>query len=110
MTANQGNTETETEAFINSILTELGLKGKPSFNKIKNYVNKVGLNKEELLLMYYSEKEKEDYAEEFMQEQGLKGKNTRLEIMKIMESVGRDNPKIKTAYLRATINKRIAHE
>ena len=97
------------DGFINSILAELGLKGKPSFNKIKSYVDKVGLNKDNLLELYYQEKEKEDYANEFMEEEGLKGKNTRIEIMKIIDIVGRSKEKIKTAYLRATINKRIGH-
>jgi hypothetical protein len=97
---------TETDTFINNILTELGLKGKPSFNKIKKYVDKVGFTKEKILELYYQDKEKEDYANEFMQEEGLKGKNTRIEIMKIIDSKGYSKEKIKTAYLRATINRR----
>ena len=100
---------TDIDAFINAILTELGLKGKPSFNKIKKYVDKVGMDKEKLLSLYYEEKEREDYANEFMAEEGLKGKNIRIELMKIIDTVGRSKEKIKTAYLRATINKRIQH-
>ncbi len=101
---------TDTDTFINTILTELGLKGKPSFSKIQKYIEKVGLDKEKLLNLYYQDKEKEDYADEFMQEEGLKGKNTRIEIMKIIDAIGRSKEKIKTAYLRATISKRIHHD
>jgi len=100
----------DTETFINDILIELGLKGKPSFNKIRKYSNKVGLNKDKILDLYYQDKEKEDFSNEFMQEEGLKGKNTRIKIMKIIESVGFSKEKIKTAFLRSTIAKRIKHE
>ncbi len=52
----------------------------------------------------------EDYANEFMQEEGIKGKATRIKIMRIIESVGFSKEKIKTAFLRSTISKRIKQD
>jgi hypothetical protein len=53
---------------------------------------------------------KEEFAKQFMNEEGLKGKATRIKIMKIIDSVGYNRKKIKTAFLRSTINKRIQPE
>ncbi|MBN1800279.1 MAG: hypothetical protein JW891_02175 [Candidatus Lokiarchaeota archaeon] len=51
----------------------------------------------------------ENFANEFMVVEGLKGKAKRMKIMKIVEQVGFDMKKLKTSYLRSTINERIAH-
>ncbi|MFX1396697.1 MAG: hypothetical protein ACFFAS_06590 [Promethearchaeota archaeon] len=49
----------------------------------------------------------EIFANEFMAAEGLKGKARRIKIMNIIEEVGFDIKKIKTSYLRSTINDRI---
>lgn len=51
--------------------------------------------------------EVEIFANEFMATEGLKGKARRMKIMKIVEDVGFDMKKVKTSYLRSTINDRI---
>ncbi len=51
----------------------------------------------------------ETFANEFMVAEGLKGKAKRMKIMKIVEQVGFDIKKVKTSYLRSTINERIIH-
>jgi len=101
----------ETDALIEEIITELGLRNnKPTVSKFQKYIDKVGLEKQDILNLYNEDKEKEDYANDFMKEMGLKGKNTRIEIMKIIDMVGYSREKIKTAYLRATITERIHHD
>jgi len=101
----------DVEAFINEIITELGLRAnKPTMNKIQGYIDKVGLDKTKIIELYNQEKVKEDYANEFMAEEGLKGKNTRIKIMRIIDMVGFSKPKVKTAFLRSTIASRIKHD
>ncbi|MFW9939240.1 MAG: hypothetical protein ACFFA8_03315 [Promethearchaeota archaeon] len=53
------------------------------------------------------EERKEEFAKQFMLDEGLKGKATRIKIMKIIDSVGYNKKKIKTSFLRSTINERI---
>jgi len=45
-----------------------------------------------------------------MAELEIKGKATRIKIMRIIDMVGSDKLKIKTAFLRSTINDRIHHD
>ncbi len=59
--------------------------------------------------MEVDKSEVEAFANEFMKDEGLKGKAKRIKIMKIVETVGFNKRKVKTAFLRSTINERIDH-
>ncbi|MHA1147293.1 MAG: hypothetical protein ACTSR8_03520 [Promethearchaeota archaeon] len=97
------------ESFINDFMAKMELKGKPTFNKIKDYTEKVGLNFEKVKKMYQDFQKKENFAREIMSELELKGKSKLLKIFKIMDTVGWDKQKIKTFFLRSTIGERIKH-
>ncbi|MFX1393737.1 MAG: hypothetical protein ACFFAH_09190 [Promethearchaeota archaeon] len=102
--------EMNKENFANEFMSEEGLKGKPTLNKIMEIIDIVGFDKNKIKQKYLQFKEKEDFANEVMMEVGIKGKANRIKIMRIIDIVGHDRRKIKTALLRSTITERIHHE
>lgn len=97
------------EAFINDLMAKMELKGKPTYNKIKDFTDKVGLDYDKVRSMYLEDVKKEEFAREIMAELEVKGKSKLLMLFKIMDTVGWDKQKIKTMYLRSTIGERIHH-
>lgn len=94
----------------NEIMSDEGLTGKPTMNKLVEIIDNIGLDKKLIKEEYFSYKKKEDFANEFMHQEGIKGKARRIKIAKIVETVGFDMQKVKVAYLRSTINDRIEHD
>jgi len=93
----------------NEIMSDEGLTGKPTMNKLVEIIDDIGFDKKLIKEEYFSYKKKEAFANDIMEELGIKGKSTRIKVMRIMDMVGWDKKKIKTSLLRSTITSRIEH-
>lgn len=104
---NEGNTDL---LVVNELMEEMGLKGKPTMNKLLKIIAIVGRDKEKVKESFLQYKKQEDFANDIMTELGLKGKSTRIKVMRIIEIIGQDKKKIKVALMRSTITSRIVHD
>ena len=111
MAETDNNEENRELLLANEVMEEMGLKGKPTLNKLLDIIGIVGNNKKkEVKEAFLQYKKQEAFANDIMAELGLKGKSTRIKVMRIIDTVGSDRKKIKTSLLRSTINSRITHD
>ena len=110
MAETDNNEENKELLLANEVMEEMGLKGKPTLNKLLEIVGVIGINnKIDVKDAFLQYKKQEAFANEIMAELGLKGKSTRIKVMRIIDTVGWDKKKIKTSFLRSTISSRITH-